>query len=161
MLKTIYISGKITGLSEEEVKNNFAYAENLLFQDGWSVFNPLNIDLKGQEKTWPNYMIADLNALVPCDAIFMLTNWFDSPGAKIEHDFAVAMGKKVFYQSSISFEPVKPKEGERTLQCCRCDDKHKLDDRLKIKEGGVTTLVCPKCGDENYFILTEEEVSNG
>lgn len=101
MPKSIYISGKITGLPEDQVRNNFSSAEFVLSQQGWNVINPLWIDLNGQEKTWANFMIEDLKALIPCDAIFMLSNWMESSGAKIEHSFAIAMGKEVYYQSTL------------------------------------------------------------
>lgn len=106
MAKTIYISGKITGLPEQQARDNFAYAEQLLRREGWEVINPFDIDLKEKEKTWANFMLADIEALIPCDAIFMLKDWMDSNGAYIEHAFARAMEKEIYYQSSLMFEEV-------------------------------------------------------
>jgi hypothetical protein len=100
MDKVIYISGKIGNLPHEVYEKHFFEAESLLTADGWVVVNPVKIDHSGHNKTWAAYMIRDLEALIPCDAVYMLSNWTDSRGAKIEHEFAVGMGKQILYQQS-------------------------------------------------------------
>lgn len=101
MAKSIYISGKITGLPETEAFHNFLFAEAMLASNGWACVNPMKIGFGAMEKSWANFMIADLKALIPCNAIYMLSNWHESQGARIEHAFAIAMAKEVYYQSRI------------------------------------------------------------
>ena len=43
-------------------------------------------------------MKEDLKALKDCEYVFMLNNWTDSKGAKVEHWFAKRYGKKIIYQ---------------------------------------------------------------
>lgn len=100
MAKSIYISGGITGRLIEDVEKNFRYAELILHQKGWNVVNPLNIDHQ-ENSTWATYMLTDLAALIPCDAIYMLQDWNKSHGARIEHAFAIAMGKMIYYSASV------------------------------------------------------------
>ena len=47
---------------------------------------------------WQDYMLKDLELLAKCDTIYMLKNWYDSKGARIEFDFAVAMGVRIIYE---------------------------------------------------------------
>jgi hypothetical protein len=43
-------------------------------------------------------MLEDLRVLSQCQGIYMLEDWVKSPGAKIEHDFAIRMGITIWYQ---------------------------------------------------------------
>ena len=43
-------------------------------------------------------LLLDLEQLSWCDAIYMLSDWTKSPGANVELDFAVATGKKRFWE---------------------------------------------------------------
>ncbi len=79
----IYISGKITGLPPEEVKEKFARAEKFLLDQGMSPVNPLK--LKTQHcKEWCDFMRVDIVAMMDCNAIFLLEDWKYSPGANLE-----------------------------------------------------------------------------
>jgi hypothetical protein len=85
----IYISGPITGLDTEQAKSNFQQAEDYLRSIGChQVINPMKIHPENNAYTWHQYMRADLKALMDCDAIFMLPNWDQSRGAKIEKRLA-------------------------------------------------------------------------
>jgi hypothetical protein len=100
--KRIYISGGITGLPLQDVEKCFNYAELILNTKGWCAVNPMKLNLpKSQKKTWENFMINDLKALIPCHAIYMLRDWQKSNGARIEHAFAIAMNKTVYYHSDV------------------------------------------------------------
>jgi len=94
----IYISGKITGLPIEEAKENFAKAEAILKEHGHEVINPMTLVPYSPELTWKDYMIKDIDALMDCEAITMLTNWGDSRGARIERAIAIEMGLLIKYQ---------------------------------------------------------------
>jgi hypothetical protein len=94
----IYISGRISGLTESEYTENFSnYASK--FNWGFNtIINPLDIrPLFGIKKYW-FYMITDLCHLRKCDTIAMQPNWIDSKGAVIEFFVAKFILKlKVIY----------------------------------------------------------------
>jgi hypothetical protein len=89
---TVYISGAITGVVN--YKDMFAKVEAMLVEQGYSVFNPANVDTMTDTTgwTWADYMQYDLAALGRCSAIYMLSNWTNSKGARIEKRYAKRMG---------------------------------------------------------------------
>jgi hypothetical protein len=110
----IYISGKITGLLIEEYNANFEnteqhvlgkYKKVVTFKQGGGylcsflqppkVINPLNIKPFLGIKTWHGYMINDVRALLKCDSIYMMDNWNESRGARIEFAIALLTKKKI------------------------------------------------------------------
>jgi len=123
----IYISGRISGLTEAEYTSNFAAAERSMvynYQANYSnaiFINPLYINpLFGRKKRtkeiitkngveykthwtelhkewWLWYMIADIQVLRTCTHIAMQKNWIDSRGACLEYGFA----KWIFKQQII------------------------------------------------------------
>lgn len=95
--KLIYISGKITGLDDYAEK--FSAAKKYLIGLGLTVINPVECD-HSKNKDWHEFMITDLKYLFQCDAIYMLNNWSESTGARIEHFIAQETGMKIFYQPS-------------------------------------------------------------
>lgn len=96
----IYISGKITGI-EKEAEAIFEEAENNLKLLGYEVVNPLKLN-HNHDKSWHAYMKEDIKALCDCDHIFMLDNWLDSKGARIEFEIACKLDIKIVYQYKIS-----------------------------------------------------------
>ena len=100
-MKRIYISGKITGLNISEVNQKFKDAERFLKNtyDNIEVVNPVEQVPYEVNKTWEQYMIEDIALLFECDSIFMLNNWEDSKGARIEKSIAQEMGKNIIFQS--------------------------------------------------------------
>jgi hypothetical protein len=50
-------------------------------------------------KSWKDYMITDIKALVDCDAIFLLVNWTESKGAIVEFYIANNLGLKTFHEN--------------------------------------------------------------
>jgi hypothetical protein len=96
-LMKCYISGRITGLPEHVYRQMFERGCKEVMLKGLAPVNPVTLP-DNHEKTWKAYMKADLKALKECDAIYMLTNWPESRGAKIEHWFAKRYGKIVIYQ---------------------------------------------------------------
>ncbi len=107
----VYISGKIgeEALSEA-TRGKFAKAEKMLKAEGFDVFNPTVSGLgKCAEEAAKKYgttfymeiLIYDLMALKSCDAIYMLPDWMDSPGATVELHYAMATGKKVLFAGAI------------------------------------------------------------
>jgi chromosomal replication initiation ATPase DnaA len=96
----IYISGKITGLSLQDMKEKFQSAQDLLEEVGFEVVNPLNNGLSINDD-WKKHLIRDIENLLPCDAIYLLDNWMDSTGASIEYDMALRMKKDVWFESGV------------------------------------------------------------
>lgn len=98
----IYLSGKITGLTPQECGRNFRMAGWKLQRDHGNdnveIINPLMIKPFLGIKTWFFHMISDLWQLRKCHTIYMLSNWQESRGAKIEKKFAEFLNKKVMYQ---------------------------------------------------------------
>jgi hypothetical protein len=101
MAKTIYISGAITGQHPDLVKKVFSEAEYMLILLGYKVVNPLTLNHQ-HDQSWEEYMAVDIKALFKCDAIYMLSNWHNSRGAKIERAVAKAMGIEIIYEASKS-----------------------------------------------------------
>ena len=96
--KTIYLSGKMTGLPNYGF-DIFDKNRDFLINSGWDVISPADIDreegfdpvVSGAEFTEEQYLEVikrDYAALLKCDAIGFLNNWADSRGAKLESDFA-------------------------------------------------------------------------
>ncbi len=98
-MKTIYLSGKISGLPEDQVKGNFTYAalEVMFMQPGEvDVISPLNIIPLFGRKTWLCHMLSDVWVMVfKCQAIHLQSNWIYSRGAKIEVFIALMLGKEI------------------------------------------------------------------
>jgi len=90
----IYISGKITG--DENYKAKFADSEWRLVKSGWkSIVNPARLS---PCNTWENYMLRDIKLLFTCTAIYMLKDWKESKGARIEHAIALNINLLIIYQ---------------------------------------------------------------
>lgn len=92
----IYLSGKITGI-EKEAPALFKAAEEEVKALGYEPVNPFTISPE-EGKTWAEYMRDDIKALCDCKAIYLLSNWEDSKGAKAELTVANILGLTVHYQ---------------------------------------------------------------
>jgi len=89
-MNKIYLSGKITGI-ENKAYNLFHKAEEELSSKGYTVVNPMRIN-HDHDKTWESYMKACIKSLCDCSHIYMLSNWQESKGAKIEYELAFSLG---------------------------------------------------------------------
>ena len=89
----IYLSGKITG--NDNYREEFNSARMDLLYKSTAVLNPAILP-GGLE--YGDYMDICFAMVRVCDAIYMLTNWKDAPGAKLEHDYAKSIGKEIIYQ---------------------------------------------------------------
>ena len=87
----VYISGKISGLPMDEVEKKFWEAENRLFSLGLTPVNPLKNGIV-RNSSWVEHLSRDLEILKTCDAIFLLPDWMDSDGAKIEKEESERLG---------------------------------------------------------------------
>lgn len=96
--QTVYISGKITGEPIDEVRLKFFLAEIILESKGYKVFNPTKFNKEKPDKTWNDYMSVCLSELVHCDTIYMLKDWGQSRGARVEYATAKELGIKILFQ---------------------------------------------------------------
>lgn len=89
----IYIAGKMTGL--DNFKTLFDAAEKRLKKAGRTVMNPavLPEGFRHHEYMHICYSMIDV-----CDGVYMLSNWQDSPGARMEHEYALGKGKVIAYE---------------------------------------------------------------
>ena len=94
-MKKIYISGKIT--NNANYKADFEAAELALKIAGFQPVNPAEEKLP-DGATWADYMRHDIKLLCDCDAIYMLYDWRESEGAKIEHNLARDLGMEIIYE---------------------------------------------------------------
>lgn len=95
---TIYISGKITGLDLKVAFDNFEQAENELLARGFEPVNPMKKVSEQEGKTWKEYMLEDIALLWDCDGIYLLKNWKQSKGAKLEWVIARELGLRCFFE---------------------------------------------------------------
>ena len=101
--KSIYVSGKITGCGETDTRERFKKAQKELEEKGYEVINPFDVTDEfvkefGGSLSWGKAIICCLISLNHCDEIYMLEGWADSPGARIERDFACRIGLVVRYE---------------------------------------------------------------
>ena len=91
----IYISGKMTGLPDLG-RQKFMETQSQLEMYGHTVLNPALLP-PGLEKS--AYMPMCLAVVDAAEAVYMLDNWKQSPGAQLEHDYAMYQGKLIIYST--------------------------------------------------------------
>lgn len=100
----IYLAGPMTGIPEFNFPKFMETAEALQ-EGGWTVFNPAQNDIdKGHDPNDPRpYRLCLYDDLVwitqEADAIYMMTGWENSKGARAEWATAVAIGIQILYES--------------------------------------------------------------
>lgn len=96
----IYVSGRISGLAPYRVSQKFGYTATHLREQGHCVINPFTLcmELWGKDFKHEEYMQVCLAALGLCDCIYMMNDWEESIGAKIEHEYAKEHGMKIIYE---------------------------------------------------------------
>ncbi len=85
----IYIAGKVTG--DENYREKFKKTEAALASIGHEPINPTCLRLP-RSCRWKDYMALTLNMLDLADAVCLLPDWGESPGAYIEIGYAAAKG---------------------------------------------------------------------
>ena len=92
----VYTSGKITG--NPFYKADFENAAKEMEEAGHEPINPVSVYGEGTCSTYKEYIDRDMELLAGCDGIYMLKGWEDSPGARLEHQYAVTTGMWIAYQ---------------------------------------------------------------
>ena len=85
--KTIYIAGPITGHDLNERFEAFEIVEKVYAYAGAEVINPMKLK-HDHDKTWQSYMRECIEALIKCDAIYLMKDWGLSEGARLEFTIA-------------------------------------------------------------------------
>ena len=112
-MKLIYVAGKYLGKSDWETYLNIHHARlaaHKLWGEGWAVICPHSntaffggaterTDRDKSSGDWMKWLQGDLEMISRCDAIYMLNNWGDSKGAKME------LGKAMRCTLDIIYEP--------------------------------------------------------
>ena len=86
----VYISGKITG--DDNYKRKFVEAKVKLLKQGYNVISPVDVG-EYEFLTYEQFLHIDFALIDVCDAIYMLKDWKDSNGARLEFEYAKANGK--------------------------------------------------------------------
>lgn len=96
----IYISGQISNMDYSEAFGLFECAEAVLKLAGHEPVNPMKSEGEVPGKRWCEYIAEDILILDYCDGIYMLANWRNSNGAKVEHHLCEILGKAIFYEAT-------------------------------------------------------------
>lgn len=102
----VYISGQISGLPIEEVKEKFSSVEAQLIAQGYEVVNPLKNGLPWNAPL-ELHIAMDIVLLMGCDTIYLLTGWDNSRGATLEKNFAELTKKKIIYEAAPAYSEIK------------------------------------------------------
>jgi hypothetical protein len=98
-MKVIYIAGKYTGQSENEVYTNIQAARiEAMFvwsRGGVALCPHTNSAFMGGICNNRNFYEGDLELLKRCDAIYLIACWEDSKGAVVEKETAEKLGLPV------------------------------------------------------------------
>ncbi|HRJ90072.1 MAG TPA: DUF4406 domain-containing protein [Pyrinomonadaceae bacterium] len=97
-MKKIYISGKITGLDPVEARAKFDAAERGLRAFGYEPVNPMAL-VEDRGQSWAEFMAEDIKLLAQCDGIWLLSDWRESRGARIEFQIAAELGLQIIQPS--------------------------------------------------------------
>ena len=92
----IYIAGKISGLPKAQYTAKFRAAEIELNAAGHDTVNPCRLGIPDTATTEQALLVC-LTYLRHCDAIYLLPDWQQSPGAVIERQFAIDHGLEIMY----------------------------------------------------------------
>lgn len=91
MKDKVFISGRVSGLDYNDVCMKFFEAEKDLTNWGYKVVNP--IKLCKAHWSWLRCMIVCLWHLTWCDKIYLLDNWHESRGSRMEYKWAKILRK--------------------------------------------------------------------
>jgi hypothetical protein len=98
----VYISGKITGEIPYKTMGKFGFAMSHLRDKGHTPFNPaVTFSTLAGSFSYDDIMKLCFAAIDICDAVYMLEDWHDSPGARAEHEYALKKGKEVLYETAM------------------------------------------------------------
>ncbi len=94
----VYIAGPMTGLPQFNRPAFHQAALNLSFEH----HVPLNPAILPDGLTEADYMAVGITMLQRADAIFLLTGWQCSSGARAEHALALKLGLEIIEQRAVN-----------------------------------------------------------
>lgn len=161
--KQIYISGKITG--DDNYRAKFAMARDRLTRDGYNVLNPvekadklerLHQALGRAAPSWSDYMRKCLVTIIDADAVYMLRDWQESRGARLEHYIASELGINIVY------------EEEAAENRAFCDSSSIIKLHYLLKSNGIPHTLIDRAErgwqilypDTKAFIPTDDTVAS-
>ena len=148
----VYLSGKITGDSNYRQKFNTMTEELLSY--GYVVFNPAVLP-DGFE--YSDYMALDLLILSRCDAIFLLRDWKNSPGARLEYKEAKRLGLQVLTEDDLKIRRTLNQLCEDTIKLTETDMLMDDDKEWAESMKDISLEIEKRVGE---FDLTKSEVEN-
>ena len=92
----VFISGRVSGIGYKYAKRRFKEAQRLLEETGYIVVNPTK--LCRQNWGYWHCMVVCLFHLLFCRYVYVLSNWKNSRGAKIEVKIAKKLNKILFIE---------------------------------------------------------------
>ena len=146
----IYIAGKITGL--KNYKENFNRAEEKLRSEGHLCMNP---SVLPEGFPWTFYLPICYSMIDACDAIYMLNNWTESKGAKLELDYAQKHNKQIIFEGARfdKFTVIKNSDIEKYLATEDAKELQALLRRLSVSRK------CNSGKKENtYLVINTNEI---
>ena len=103
----IYLSGAITGTTEEEWASNYQKGRDIAIEfckhkipyfsphlNGWKFDKETGLE----HVTWRDYMDMDLEIISRCSGLYMMEGWESSKGAVEEREYAISLGLPIFYK---------------------------------------------------------------
>ena len=91
----VYLAGRMYGLPDYGRKQ-FAEAEERLKRMGHTVLNPASLPIGMPDE---KYMPICLAMIDQADAVYLLNGFNDSPGARLESEYAGYQRKKIVYEA--------------------------------------------------------------
>ena len=92
---TVYVAGKIGG--NPDFRTDFARARERLWREGWPrVITPDILSILDLE--YEQYMAICTAMIDVSEAVYMLGNWKESPGAIRERFYAMSKEKRLIYE---------------------------------------------------------------
>ena len=99
----VYISGKMTGMREEDSRALFRCGCSVVECCGHTPINPWDVNEYMPNATYEELMQEDLRIIrEEADALFVLANYHTSAGAHREIAEAITKGIPVYYDSNVS-----------------------------------------------------------
>ena len=148
----VYLSGKITG--DSNYKEKFASMTEELLSYGYTVFNPAVLP-DGFE--YEDYMSLDLKILSKCDAIFLLRDWKNSPGAKREYEEALKLGLKILSEDDLKIRRTLNQLCVDTIKISEIEIENGIETEWAVQMKELSEKIQKRVGE---FDLTKTEIEN-
>lgn len=99
----IYTAGKISGLNRDDVIKKFETAQKSLVAEKHQVFIPSVLPAY-EEVSHEDYLHICYAIIDVCDAVYMLSDWQQSKGARMELQYAADHRKEILYEDPATKE---------------------------------------------------------